>query len=207
MSITLIIVLLTALISYQSFNNRDMFLKLQHWPHEEANTNEYHRWLTSGFVHGSWMHLLINMYVLWIFGEAIEFRFVREFGPVMGRINFLLLYILTIVAANIPTYFRHRNNSSFASVGASGGVSGIVFAFILFYPFQQLLLFFILPMPAIIAGILFLGYSTYASRNPHDRIDHEAHFYGAVFGFIFTIVLKPALFMQFIQQLTEGLPF
>jgi membrane associated rhomboid family serine protease len=207
MSITLVLVIVTCLISYQSFNSREAFLKLQHWPYQEARTKEYYRFLTSGFVHGSWLHLGINMFVLYQFGEIVEERFVLLFGELMGRINFLLLYILTIIFADIPTFIKHRDNPGFASVGASGAVSGIVFAYVIFYPWNLLYLFLILPVPGIVLAIGYLIYSSWASRNSHDNIDHEAHFYGAVFGFLFTIALKPDLFSLFVDRLTNGFPF
>lgn len=207
MSITLIIVILSCLISYQAFQNQDLFLKLKHYPYQEDRSGEYYRMLTSGFVHANWLHLGVNMYVLWIFGEAVESRFSMEFGLFWGRTLFVLLYIATIVLANIPTLLKHRGNYAFASVGASGAVSGIVFAFILFYPWAGLLLFFIIPMPAIVAGILFLVYSSYASRQGHGNIDHDAHLFGAVSGFLLTLALKPSLFFNFLEQLGQGLPF
>ena len=206
-SLTLILIILTCLISYQALNDRNMFNKLMHYPYAEARYKQYYRFLSSGFIHGSLMHLAINMYVFYIFGEAVEFYFLREFGEIMGRVNFILLYVLTIIFGDIPTYFKHRNNQAFSSVGASGAISGVLFTFIIFNPWSTLLLFFIIPCPAILAGILYLGYSTWASKNSNDRIDHDAHFYGAVFGFLFTIVLKPELFTRFIVNLQANMPF
>lgn len=206
MSITLLIVIVTCLISYMSFNNQDAFLKLQHRPYYEARNKEYYRLLTSGFVHGSWMHLLINMFVFFQFGTAVENVFVAQFGAAMGRLNFILLYLLTIVFADLPTLWKHKNNAAFASVGASGAVSGILFVYVLFYPWNMLLLFFIIPVPAILAAIGYLIYSSWAARNTNDRIDHEAHFYGAIFGFLFAIALEPGFFNIFLERLTN-LPF
>ncbi len=207
MSLTLIIIIVTSIISYQALNNRSMFNQLMHYPYAEARDKQYYRFLTSGFVHGSIGHLVINMYVLYIFGEAVERQFLQEFGETMGRLNYLLLYLITICLGDISTYFKHRNNPGFSSVGASGAISGIVFAYIIFFPWNMLLLFFIIPMPAILAGLLYLGYSSYASKNSNDRIDHDAHFYGAVFGFIFTIALKPSLLGEFLDQVNQHLPF
>jgi membrane associated rhomboid family serine protease len=207
MSITLAIIILTSLISYQAFNDRGLFLKLKHYPRQESSSGEYYRMLTSGFVHANWLHLFVNMYVLWVFGEAVEYRFSIEFGEFFGRTLFLLVYLVTIILADLPTYVKHKDNPAFASVGASGAVSGIVFAFILFYPWSTLLLFFVIPMPAIVAGVLFLVYSSYASRQGQGNIDHDAHFFGAVTGFLLTLALKPSLFYQFINSLWQGLPF
>jgi Uncharacterized membrane protein (homolog of Drosophila rhomboid) len=207
MSLTLIIVILTSLISYNCFQDRGRFENLLHSPYQEKKTNQYYRLLTSGFLHGSMGHLLINMFVLYMFGEFTEFQFLAIFGEVKGRLYFLLLYLLTIVFANIPTFLLHKNNPHFSSVGASGGVSGLVFVYILFLPWEVLYLFLIIPCPAIIAGILYLAYSSWAAKKGTDRIDHVAHFGGAIFGFLFTIALKPEIFQHFLFSLQTNAPF
>lgn len=207
MTITLILIIVTCLVSYQAFNNPDMQYKLLHYPYQENISREYHRWLTACFVHGNWMHLAINMYVFYGFGEQVEYRFLEIFGPAIGRVNFLLLYLATAVMANVPTYYRHRHNQAFRSVGASGAVSGILFVFILFEPWATLGLFFIIPVKAILAALLFLVYSSYAGRRSNDMIDHEAHFYGAVFGFSFACALKPSLFGDFVQKIVYDWPY
>ena len=203
----MLIVVLTSLISIQGFQHRSYIQRLAHHPYSIIRNREYHRLLTCGLVHGSWAHLLINMFVLWMFGERIEMYFTQIWEPTLGRINFLLVYLLTIVGANIPSLGRQRNNPSYFSVGASGGVSGIVFIFILFHPWEKLYLYFILPIYGIVAGILYLIYSHWASRNSHDHIDHSAHFTGAVLGILLTLALKPALFSLFLDRLISGFPF
>ncbi len=207
MSLTLIIIGLTVLISWPAFNNQDMFLKLLHSPYLESRNKEYYRMLTSVFLHGSMMHLFINMFVLYQFGTAVEHYFVNFFGGTMGRLNFLLLYLLSGIFGDLPTYFKHKDNYSFSSVGASGAVSGVLMAFVLFDPWSMLLLFFIIPMPAFVAAILYLVYSSWASKKEGGRIDHQAHFWGAVFGFCFTIALRPSLFLYFLHDLVNGAPF
>jgi len=207
MSITILLIIVTCLISWQSFNNPAMQDKLLHYPYLEARDKDFYRWLTACFVHGSWVHLGINMFVFHGFGEAVEGRFIEMFGEAMGRLNFLLLYLLTGVFANIPTFFRHRENHLFRSVGASGAVSGILFVFILFEPWARLGLFFVIPVRAILAAVLFLVYSSYASKKSNDMIDHEAHFYGAVFGFFFAIALRPSLLPEFLNELVGGWPY
>ncbi|MEN0046219.1 MAG: rhomboid family intramembrane serine protease [Bacteroidota bacterium] len=207
MSITLAIIAITCLISYPALSNRGMLEQLKHSPYMESTQKEYYRFITSGFVHGSLPHLILNMYVLYIFGETVENYFVQVFGDSMGRINYLLLYLLAIIIGDLPTYVKHQNNPNFASVGASGAVSAILFVFILFNPWSMLLLFFVIPCPAILAAILYVGYSTWASKNQNDMIDHDAHLYGAIFGFVFAIALKPDLFNYFLQRLVEDAPF
>lgn len=207
MSITLLIMLATTLISWQSWQNRELFLKVRHYPYLVRKDREFYRLLTSGFVHASWLHLGVNMYVLWVFGEQVEQRLMIEFGVPIGRVVYLGIYLVTIVLANIPSTIKKGNNPNFGSVGASGGISGIVFIFILFYPWSTLLLFFIIPLPAILAGILFLGYSTYASNHMQDNIDHDAHFFGAVSGLFLMLLIKPSLFFTFVENLITAFPF
>lgn len=206
MSITIILVIITCVISYAAFNNQQLFYRLAHWPIKEYHHQEYHRLLTAGFVHGGWLHLLINMFVFWNFGEIVEQHFIGFFGPVKGAIFFVLVYLLVIICASIPSYFGKRDQESFMSVGASGGVAGIVFIYILLYPWQMLYLYGIIPIPGIIAGVLYLWYSSYASKNVQDRIDHEAHFYGAIFGIAFAVLLKPTLVSAFFYSLINNFP-
>ncbi len=207
MSLTIVLIIITAFVSWQALNNPSLMYKLQHSPYQEAHNKEWYRFISSGFVHADLTHFLVNMFVFYSFGSIVEAYFVEIFGELMGRLNFLLLYLLTIIFGDLPTFIKHKNNQSFASVGASGAVSGVLFAFIIFEPWSTLLLFFIIPCPAIIAAILYLIYSSWASRTQNDRIDHDAHLYGAIFGFIFTIVLQPSLFSLFIHSLMNDAPF
>lgn len=207
MSITLILVIVTGLISYQAFNDPGLKAKLLHRPVAEHRNKEYYRLLTHGFIHADFMHLGINMYVLYLFGEFVETKFVYTFGALQGRMVYLLMYLLTIVAASLPTHFKHKDNAYYSALGASGATSGIIFAFALFNPWNILLLFFIIPCPAIVAAVLYLVYSSWASKNAQDNIGHDAHFWGAVFGFVFTIAINPSFFNEFIHRLTTGFPF
>lgn len=201
MSITVLLIIITCIISYYAQPRTANFIQLQHSPFVETRNKQYYRMLTSGFVHGGWVHLFINMFVLYDFGQTVENQFIIYFGETMGRLNYLLLYLVTIVVANCGTLIKHRDNPQFASVGASGAVSGILFVYIIFYPWNLLLIMFIIPCPAILASILFLVYSSWAAKNSQDFIDHDAHFYGAVFGFIFAVALKPSFFNLFLHNL------
>lgn len=201
MSITLALILLIGLVSYMALNDRERFYRLAHVPYLEARDRQYYRWLTSIFVHGNLTHLLINLFVFYSFGSVVEHVFLALFGELFGRLNFLMLFLLAGVCGDIPTYLKHKNNPHFVSVGASGAVSGVMLASVLFNPWQQWLIFFVIPMPAIVAAILYLVYSSYASRQGNSLIDHDAHFYGAVFGALFTIALKPGLVPVFLSML------
>lgn len=205
-SVTIILVGVCVAISYLCFQNDQLFNKLKHWPYAVVHNKEYYRLISSGFVHGSWIHLLINMFVFWQFGEIVEAYYASIFGTGVGRIFYLLLFLITIVFADTSTLIKHKDNPHYAAVGASGAVSGIVFVYILFEPWNMLYLYMIIPIPGIVAGIAYLVYSSWAAKNSRDNIDHDAHFYGALFGILFTIALKPSLAVNFFYKLIE-LPF
>ena len=205
-SITLIIIIFTSLISMQGFNRYELIDRLKHSPYREAGGKEYYRLLTSGFLHADWVHLLINMFVLYSFGNYIEAYINSLFGDPAGKIIYLMLYLLNIFLANIPTLLKHRHNPSFSSIGASGAVSGIIFIFILLNPWAILYLFFVIPVPAIIAGIGYLIYSSWAANKGHGRLDHAAHFAGAIAGMVMMVILDPHILNQFLHRLVADFP-
>lgn len=203
LTITNIIILISCLVSYQGFQNADFFNKLKFSPFAIKGDGEYYRFLTSGFLHGSWMHLFINMFVLYSFGNFIEGYFIEIFGASRGKIYFVLLYLLAIVASDLPTYAKRKDTPYYASIGASGAVSAVLFAYILISPWSQMLLYGVVPIYSVVAGIIYLFYSSWASGNVADNVNHDAHFYGAVFGFLFTTALSPELFSRFLVQLMQ----
>lgn len=205
MTVTLLIIIVTSIISYSALQNMELFQRLKHFPYQEKRAKEYYRMLSGGFIHGSFLHLIINMFVLFTFGEQIERYFDTLYGEYIGRIVFIVMYLLNIVAASIPTYFKNKDNIQFASVGASGAVSGLLFIFIAirpWYPLQFIFLPFI-DIPAIVIGIGYLIYSSYASRQDKGRIDHLAHFYGALFGVAFLWITKPQMIYVFFDRLVN----
>lgn len=205
MSITLILVAMTCLISYQAFNNPSMKQQLLFYPVAVKSEGQLFRFLSHGFVHANWTHLLVNMYVLYIFGEYIEFKFAGLFGEVGGRIAFLLFYLSAIIAASIPSYFRHQDDRSYRALGASGATSAMVFCYVLFNPWGW---FLFPPLPAIIFGIAYLWYSSYMDKQGTDNIGHNAHFWGAVYGLVFLLVsmavLQPGWISDILTQLLKG---
>ena len=197
MSYTLILVIITVVISMSAFNNDQVYNKMILWPRKMDTPAEYYRLLSSGFIHADWMHLIFNMIALFLFGRQIE-----DIFAVMGMpsILFLMLYLAGIVVSSLPSFIKHRNNSYYRSLGASGGVAAVLFSFIYFSPWDRILIWFI-PVPAIIAAIAYLVYSAYMSRKGGDYVNHDAHFYGAVFGFFFTLIFAPDHGQLFLQQL------
>jgi membrane associated rhomboid family serine protease len=199
--ITYIIIGFTCLISFAAFNNPDIVYKMKHWPYQEARKGEYYRWLTGGFLHGDPMHLIFNMFTLYFFGRIVEEWF-RNLFPAAGITLYLVFYLAAIVAASSATYYKFKNTAHFASIGASGAVAAVLFASILMNPTIGIGFMFIpIPIPGFVFGVLYLWYSSYAAGRGGDNIDHTAHFFGAVFGFCFPILLEPSLLPRFFEQL------
>lgn len=158
--------------------------------------------LSSGFMHADFMHLFVNMFVVYSFGNAVEYYYSAAFGD-LGKWIYVVLYLTAIVAANASTQFKYQNSSYYNSLGASGAVSAVVFASILFAPYNKIYLYGIIGLPGILLGIIYLVYSYYMGKKQTDNTNHEAHFYGAVYGIAFTLVLKPKIFGFFISQLLD----
>lgn len=190
-------------VSYLCFQDREKFNALKHQPYLEDRNGSYYRWITAGFVHGDWMHLLINLFVFYSFGQQVEWQYQNFFGHTLGTIFYLALFFISVVGANVATFFKHKENLSFASVGASGGVSGVMMAYVIFQPWNKLYLYGIIGIPGIVAAIAYIGYSYYSStKRLRSGIDHDAHMHGAIIGFLYTIILKPFVILpHFINQL------
>ncbi len=204
-NITLIIIIVTCLISYQAIKDVSLKYKLAHVPYKVKRNKEYYRFISSGFVHADYMHLGVNMFVLFMFGGMVESSFDQLYGPLYGRFVFVLCYILTIIAADLGSYFRHQNNPHFVSLGASGATSGILFISIALDPWNELFLFLIpIPIPAFIVGIGYVIYSYYADKKANDRINHAAHLYGALFGLAFFWITQPQMIGYFYRKLMAG---
>ena len=207
MSVTLIIIIFTIIISVQGFSRIDILEKLKHSPYVEVRNKEYYRLLTSGLVHADYIHLGFNMFVLWQFGEAVEHIYEGIFGEGIGRLLYLVLYFTAIIFADLPSLRKHKDNPAYASVGASGAVSAVIFAFILFHPWAEMSLYGIIPFRAVIGGALYLVYEQWASTNSNDNIGHDAHFTGAIYGIMFTVLLQPSIYNDFIEQLIYNSPY
>ena len=198
--ITYIIIAITCVISYLAFQNHGLMDKLQFNAAKVIHQKQYYRLISHAFIHASWSHLLVNMFVLYFFGRGIEQYFGYYFG-IRATAYFLLLYFGGILASNLWSLIKHQNNYYYNAVGASGAVSAMLFAFIFFNPWEKLLIFFVIPLPGILFAVGYLFYSYQMSKSSNDNVAHDAHLLGAVFGFVFPILLKPSLFNQFIDQL------
>jgi len=165
---------------------------------------QWHRFLTSGFIHADGWHLAVNMLVLWSFGNAVETRLYPQAMGEYSTLIFIALYFGGIIVASIPSYLRHKNDSSYAALGASGGVAAVVFAAIVFAPWQNLYLYGIIAIPQILAGVGYVAYSWYKDKNATDNIGHMAHLTGAAWGFAFTIAMNFGLLGHFVTQTLKG---
>lgn len=197
--ITTIIMAITVLVSLLAFNDANLKAKLIFEPYHIKRFGEWYRFFTSGLIHADIVHLALNMYVLYGFGQLTETYFVLAFGST-GPFAYALMYTSAIALASVYSYFKHQDNPYYAALGASGAVSAVVFSSILFNPWAKISIIFIpVGIPGVVMGVLYLLYSQYKGRKEDDNIGHDAHFYGAVFGFIFPLLLKPTLIIDFVN--------
>jgi membrane associated rhomboid family serine protease len=201
MSVTLIIIAVTAVVSLAALNDRSLFARLLFEPYVIHERKDWARFLTHGFVHGSLAHLAINMYVLWMFGGAVESAY-RGITGHDAVAPYLILYLGGIVLSSLPGYFRHRHDPAYRAVGASGATSAVVFSFILLHPDSKLMLIILpIPMASWIFGGLYLAYEWYMSKRGRDGIAHDAHYFGALYGIAFTALIGPHVVGNFIRTI------
>lgn len=202
MSVTLIIIIITGLISFNAFNNPTLKSRLMFNPYIIIRDKEYHRFITSGFIHGDMLHLLFNMFVMFMFGTYVENIFYAIYGT-LGTILYVLMYVLGIIVSDIPSFIKHKDSPYYNALGASGGVSSLLFSFIIFDPTQDLCLYGLLCFPGFIWGALYIVYSYYMGKKGQGNINHDAHLYGGLFGIVFTIIAVPGVIPNFIEQLSN----
>lgn len=192
--VLLIIIAATCIISYVAFTNQELFDKYKFNVGAIRQKKEYIRLLSAGFLHADFMHLLLNMYVLYMFSQPIFETF--------GNFGFLAIYFGSILLGNLFSLYLYKNQSWYSAIGASGGVSGIIFASVAMFPdVIQIGIIFLPPefsLPGYIFGFLYFGYSVYMMLNPkqNDNIGHAAHIGGAIFGLLFVVASQPAVALQ-----------
>ncbi len=201
MSLTLIIIIATGIVSFMAFQNTELFDKLKFNAYYIKRDKQWYRFFSYALLHADWGHLLINMFVLWSFGSIVQTFFNTDFGG-LGNAYFLGLYVGGVLFSGIFDYFKQRDNIYYNAVGASGAVAAIVFASIILYPNGRIYLFLIpIGIPSWIFGILYLAYSVYMGKRGQDNIGHNAHFWGSVFGIIYTILINPEYLNGFLRQM------
>ena len=200
---TLTIVVATALISFAAFQNRELMSKLMFNAYLVKHSNDWYRVVSHAFIHSGWMHLGVNMWVLWMFGEMVEGAY-GDVRGIAGLFGYGALYLGGILFATLPAYKKHQDNFSYNAVGASGAVAAVLFSAIYFAPTMDLYLMFIpIPIPAILFGIGYLALEWYLDKKSNDNIAHDAHFWGAAFGFSFSALFIPSQMEYFIAAILE----
>ncbi len=204
LSATSLITAITVLCTLYAWNKPEIQDKWMFNPYKVAERKEYYRFITSGFIHADQLHLMFNMFAFYSFGQVVEIQIFQELFGRSGSLIFTIMYLLGIIVSDLPSYIKYRHTSLYNSLGASGGVSSVIFAFILFSPLSQLSILFFLNMPGFIFGALYMAYSFYMAKRGGDNINHDAHIWGAIFGVVFCVLVYPEVLERFIQQISRG---
>lgn len=211
MPITMAIIIGTTIISVMSFpldvqgfdqvRKPEWFDKFKFNASAVAGSGQFYRLFSYGFIHANWMHLAFNMITLYFFGDQVEGTFKQTF-PLFGGVFYIVFYVVAIAASSLHDLIKYKNQPYYNAVGASGAVSAVLFASILFNPNMKLMFIFLpIPITAWIFGLLYLGYSVYMARKGTDNIGHNAHFWGAIFGFVVPILIYPEFIRRFVNIL------
>lgn len=201
-TLTTAIIAITVLVSWYTLSKPVILQAMMMNPYKIQSQNEYYRFITSGLIHANFSHLLWNMFSLYFFGNVVEQYFSLIFGTA-GPYYFVAFYILAIIVSDLPTYFKNRVHPSYNSLGASGGVSAVIFASVLFQPLEKICFYFVICLPGFILAIGYIMWSYYNGKKSNDNINHEAHLYGALFGIVFCAVLFPASIPHFLEQISQ----
>ncbi len=196
-SITIIIIIITAVISFIAFSNHELMDKLIFYPPAIAEQKQWYRFFSNGLIHADIPHLAFNMLSLYFFGDLVNSAFVQIFNS-SGTLLYLVMYVSSLAVCLIPTYMSNKSNYYYRSLGASGAVSAVIFAGIFLYPEQPLgLLFLPIQIPGFIFGPLYLIITAYFAKRGGSHINHSAHLWGALYGIVFLIVMSFALHTGF----------
>lgn len=198
--ITNLLIALTVISSFLAFNNQVLFSNCVFNPYIIEKRKQYYRFITAGFIHADWMHLLFNMYALYLFGSNVESAF-KEIFQQLGTVLYIALYFSALIMSAMFSFYKHKENPNYNAIGASGAVSAVLFVSIILFPSQRLMIFPIpFFIPSYILGPLYLWYSYYMGRKGMDNIGHDAHFFGAVWGVLFIVLLWKDALSHFIRQ-------
>jgi len=200
--VTFLIIIVTVLVSILGFRDPSFLDKSILHPYSVFRGRQIHTMITSGFIHADYPHLLFNMLSFFYFGPLVESFFTGYFSVILGRTLFLIVYLISLIISDLPTVFQQKDNSAYASLGASGAVCAILYMGIMIAPEMNLGLMFIpIPIPAPLYGFLYIALSVYLSKRGEGNINHLAHLSGAIFGIIIMLILAPFLLQNFINYL------
>lgn len=201
LSVLLILIGITVLVSFSAFNDSQLFEKLHFSAYRVKHNKEYYRFLSNVLIHGDTTHLLFNMFSLYFLGNALEEMWMYDYGIQLGEIHFLALYVIGGVFANTYAFIKHQDNPYYRSVGASGAVSAIIFAAIVWAPEMNLRLLFIpVDIPAFIFGPIYLAYEYYGHKRGKSNIAHDAHIGGALIGIVYVLIINIDKGKEFISH-------
>jgi len=192
---TVIFVLTIGLSLICLFVNKNLLDVLILKPNEVFKNGKFYTLITSGFIHADLSHLFFNMFTFYFFAFKLEM--------VVGHWQFLVIYLVSLIVSDLPSVFKHSDDGSYRSLGASGAISAVLFSYVLYYPFSSLYMMFIpIPIPAILFAVLYLGYCVWASKKQYDNVNHSAHFWGAVSGIALTALIDQNSIVNFLGKIT-----
>jgi membrane associated rhomboid family serine protease len=194
--LSIIVTAVTVILSVLAFSNNQLTEKLILWPRRMDSPKEYYRFVTCGFIHADWNHLIFNMLSLY---------FIAPFAESVLGLGFIPFYLAGIVVSSLPSFIKNRNNYYYRSLGASGGISAIMFFFIYFMPWAKISFMFLpfIQIPAILFGVVYIGYEMYASKNLYGNVNHDAHLWGAAFGFLIGLITDPTHGLSFLNAIVN----
>jgi membrane associated rhomboid family serine protease len=202
MSVSLILIIITVVLSFVAFQNSRFFERALFRPYMMKQNNEWWRWVSNGFIHADIGHLFVNMFSLYFFSAYIEAAFNAVTSSETG-IMFLVFYLSAIVVSGMFDYHKHQDQYSYSALGASGAVAAVIFAYIIYNPFGMIYLYAVIGIPAWLFGILYLFYEYYMGKKKMDNIGHNAHFFGAVYGLMFPILIHPQTGLNFLAIIAD----
>lgn len=181
--LSLLIILLNVLFTYKGFKDQYFFERYK-FNVGAVQKGQWERIISAGFLHVDYSHLIFNMFTFYFFGDIVIYR--------LGIIGFFAVYFLSLISGNLFSYIYYKKSSLYSAVGASGAVTGTLYAAIVLYPEMRLGIMFIpIPLPAYLVGLGYMLYTLYGIKKANDNIGHTAHFAGALSGLIIAIVLYP----------------